>query len=164
MRVSSNVFKSGQSLARSAATKSVVPFARQDLTKRWLGRIQAKSTDTKSQESLMKLSSLVDYYNRPAEPLKENIDWGYWKENIRTAGIVEKISDKFNDYKTQVYNVDSIAQKSAINSERFDNYGLYLKWNYHLWMKQYVENIRTLNGIEALGDITYVSCKFENNF
>jgi hypothetical protein len=43
-----------------------------------------------------------------------------------------------------------------LNSENYDNYGFLLKWNYNLWMKQYLENIRTLNGLEAIGDITYV--------
>jgi len=27
-------------------------------------------------------------------------------------------------------------------------------------MKQYLENVRTLNGVEAMGDISYVSSKF----
>ena len=71
MRVCSNVLKSGKNSARSSASTAVVPFARQDLTKRWLGRIQAKATDSQSQEGYMKLSALVDYYNRPAETLKE---------------------------------------------------------------------------------------------
>lgn len=53
--------------------------------------------------------------------------------------------------------MDAIAQRSAINSENYDNYGLLLKWNYHLWMQQYLENIRTLNGLEALGDISYAT-------
>ena len=68
MRVCSNVLKSGKKLRRSSA---VVPFVRQDLTKRWLGRIQAKATDSQSQAGSMKLSALVDYYNRPAETLNE---------------------------------------------------------------------------------------------
>ena len=32
---------------------------------------------------------------------------------------------------------------------------MYLKWNYYLWMRQYLENIKTLNGFDALGDINY---------
>ena len=44
-------------------------------------------------------------------------------------------------------------------SENFDNYGLYLKWNYNLWMTQYLENVKTINGLEALGDMSYVARK-----
>jgi len=71
MRVSSNVHKSGKKFARAAASSAVVPFARQDLTKRWLGRIQAKASDSHSQEGYMKLSALIDYYNKPAETLNQ---------------------------------------------------------------------------------------------
>jgi hypothetical protein len=71
MRVSSNVLKSGKKFARSSASHAVVPFARQDLTKRWLGRIQTKANDSLSQEGYMKLSALIDYYNKPAETFKE---------------------------------------------------------------------------------------------
>ena len=71
MRVSLNALKHSKKFARGPATTSVVPFARQDLTKKWMGRIQIKAKDTASQESLMKLSSLIDYYNKPAEFYKE---------------------------------------------------------------------------------------------
>lgn len=70
---------------------------------------------------------------------------------------MDKIKEKYTEFKTYSYNIDAIAQKCAITSERYESYGLHLKWNYHLWMQQYIENIQTLNGIEALGDISYVS-------
>ena len=71
MRVSLNSIKGAKQYARSAASTSVVPFARQDLTKRWMGRIQSKAKDTQAQETLMKLSSLIDYYNKPADTYKQ---------------------------------------------------------------------------------------------
>jgi hypothetical protein len=71
MRVCSNVHKTGKKYARAAGSTAVVPFARQDLTKRWLGRIQSKANDSHSQEGYMKLSALIDYYNRPADSLKQ---------------------------------------------------------------------------------------------
>jgi hypothetical protein len=71
MRTSLNVFKGAKQFARAAPGGSVVPYARQDLTKRWMGRISAKAKDTASQESLMKLSALVDYYNKPADTYKD---------------------------------------------------------------------------------------------
>lgn len=41
---------------------------------------------------------------------------------MRTEGLVEKIKDKYEDFKTQSYNIDAIAQKSTITSERYSNY------------------------------------------
>lgn len=72
MRTSLNIFRTSKNFARGpAANNQVVPFARQDLTKKWMGRIGAKARDTTSQESLMKLSSIIDYYNKPADTYKE---------------------------------------------------------------------------------------------
>jgi hypothetical protein len=73
MRVCSNVLKSGKNFTRGPSSTAVVPFARQDLTKRWLGRIQSKASDSHSQENYMKLSALIDYYNKPSESVKEVI-------------------------------------------------------------------------------------------
>ncbi len=78
---------------------------------------------------------------------------------MRTEGIVDKIREKFDEFKTYSYNIDAIAQRSAINSDDFDDYGLYLQWNYSLWMQQYLENIKTLNGMEAMGDMSFVGRK-----
>ena len=79
---------------------------------------------------------------------------------MRTEGIVDKLKEKLDEFKTYSYNIDAIAQRSAINSENYDDYGLFLQWNYSLWMQQYTENIRSLNGLEAMGDMTYVGRKF----
>lgn len=70
---------------------------------------------------------------------------------------MDKVKDKYEEFKTHSYNIDAIAQRSAINSENYDDYSLFLQWNYHLWMQQYLENIQTLNGMQALGDMDYVS-------
>jgi hypothetical protein len=160
MRTASKVFN--KQMCRAAG--SVVPYQRQDLTKKWMGRVQQKAKDQHGQENVSKLGSLIDYYNRPAKSFNDNINWGYWKDNIRTTGLVEGIRGKYDEFKTYTYNVDSIAQRSAINSEKYDNYGLFLKWNYHLWMKQYLDNNHTINAADALGDISYVSFKELYNY
>ena len=96
-----------------------------------MNRVQAKVKDSNSQEAFFKLSSLMDFYNKPPQPYKDvnkfflqfqDIDWSYWGENVRSIGLVDKIKSKFDEFKTQDYNIDVIAQRSTINSERFDNY------------------------------------------
>ena len=52
----------------------------------------------------------------------QNIDWKYWEENVRTSGLVTKIKSKFDEYKTYNYHIDSIAQRSSLNSEIYDQY------------------------------------------
>jgi hypothetical protein len=74
-----NILKLNKSCARSAST-AVVNYTSNinlksghDLTKKWMNRIQNKVKDTASQESFLKLSSLIDYYNKPVEAAKEVI-------------------------------------------------------------------------------------------
>jgi len=110
---------------------------------------------------------LVDFYNKPAKTFKDDIDWSSWKDQIRTAGVVDKIHAKYENFKKQNYNVDLVAQKSTANSEKYDTHvidtilnnikGLFLHWNYSLWMRQYLDNVQSLIGVNALGDIQYVS-------
>lgn len=100
-------------------------------------RVQAKVNDSHSQEAFSKLSSLIDYYNRPANDFKEvkniyifqDLNWNYWNENIRTQGLVDKVKAKYEDFQKQEYNIDNIAQRSTANSERFDNY-VYLFYSF----------------------------------
>jgi hypothetical protein len=87
-----------------------------------MNRIQNKVKDVASQESFSKLSSLIDYYNKPVEASKDNIEWKYWEENIRSSGLVDNIKSKYDEYKTYNYNIDSVAQRSSLNSEVFDQY------------------------------------------
>jgi hypothetical protein len=61
-----------------------------DLTQKWVQRIQAKVKDSASNEAYSKVASLIDYYNKQVPALKEKVDWNYWEDNIRTSGIVNK--------------------------------------------------------------------------
>jgi hypothetical protein len=61
-----------------------------DLTKKWTNRIHAKIKDGAAAEAFSKVSALVDYYNKPPQQYKEDIDWKYWEDNIRTEGVVTK--------------------------------------------------------------------------
>lgn len=143
--------------SRRTFSSAVVPHSsKQDLTKKWLNRIQSKARDQWGQESYSKLSSLVDYYTKPPQDYKENIDWEYWSSNIRSSGVVEKIRNIYNDFKNYDYNVDQLAARSAVNSNKYDEYGLLLRYNHDLWMTQYMENLTALHGALELGDIRYI--------
>ena len=39
-----------------------------------------------------------------------------------------------------------------------------LKWNHQLWMTQYLENIKALNGVQALGDISLCTAEEFHNY
>ena len=41
------------------------------ISKNQIGQVQAKVKDTTSQEAFYKLSSLIDFYNKPAQNFKE---------------------------------------------------------------------------------------------
>lgn len=146
-------------------TTAVVNYSRPDLTKKWMNRIHAKANDSFGQESANKLSTLVDFYMKPPGDIgKNSIDWDYWQKTIRTEGIVGKMKQKNEDLAKQTYNIDSIALKAAHITEKYNDYGLFLKYNYDLWMEQYVENLNALYGAMHLGDISMISSSELNEY
>ena len=156
MRSSVNIFKHLKTSTRNP-TSSITNYTRKDLTNKWLSRVQEKATDSGALEAVNKLSSLVGYYTKPAEESKENIDWNFWKQNIRSEGIVDKLHDKLNQAYEKTYNVETLASKSAVNTEKYEKVGLFLKYNHDLWMKHYIDNLDVLFNLHDVGDILKVS-------
>lgn len=136
---------------------SLTPYSRPDLTQKWLHRIQSKAQDQQGLEASNKLSSLVDYYSKNSGETNQKIDWDYWSQNIRTSGLVDKIKEKNESIEKQQYNIDTLAAKSAITSEKYENYGLFLKYNHALYMHQYSNNLKALYGYLNIGDVTMLS-------
>jgi hypothetical protein len=153
MRPVKHIFNYAKKNSRSGA---VVQYTRPDLTQKWINRIQAKANDAFSQEAVGKLSSLVGYYSKGLGDVAQKVDWDYWRSNIRTEGLVDKLKSKNQELSEHNYNVDSLAEKSVQTSEKYENYGLFLKYNYELWMNQYSCNLNALYGAMHLGDINMV--------
>ena len=135
---------------------AVINYTRQDLTRKWLHRIQTKSKDQLSTESFAKLSSLVDYYSKSTSSTESPINWEQWKSQIRTEGIVDKLKAKNEELQAQTYNVESLASSSAHNTDQYDKYGLLLRYNYELHMRQYSNNLKALYGLTSIGDLTLI--------
>ena len=76
---------------------------------------------------------------------------------MRTEGLVDRLREKNEELGNHTYNVEALAEKSVQTSEKFENYNLFLRYNYELWMNQYSTNLNALYGAMHLGDITYVS-------
>ena len=140
---------------------SLVNYTREDLTRKWLTRVQSKANDPASQESVTKLSSLIDFYTKKAENVSEDknlqINWDEWRKEIRTPGIVDKLQHKLEEAKTQKYNVDSLASKAALTSDKYDHVGLFLRYNHDLYMNYYTETLEALYSTLSLGDMSMVS-------
>jgi hypothetical protein len=149
MKATSKLFKFAKKTSRSGA---VVNYTRPDLTNKWLWRIQQKAGDSQGVESASKLSSLVDFYAKKVDMSANSIDWAFWKQNIRTEGVVEKIEEKNKELSGETYNVDALAARSAHTSEKYENYSLFLKYNHDLWRRQYTDNLDALYGLISIGD------------
>lgn len=154
MRPVKQIFSYAKKNSRSGA---IIKYTRPDLTQKWINRIQSKAGDAFSQEAVGKLSSLIGYYSKGIGEVAQKVDWDYWRSNIRTEGLVDKLKDKNQELSQHSYNVDSLAEKSVQTSEKYENYGLFLKYNYELWMNQYTTNLNAVYGAMHLGDISYVS-------
>jgi len=151
MKATSKLFKFAKKTSRSGA---VVNYTRPDLTNKWLWRIQQKAHDNIGQESYSKLSSLVNFYSKNVDNSSNKIDWDFWRQNIRTEGVVEKIKEKNTELSTKTYNIDALAARSAHTSEKYENYNLFLKYNHDLWRRQYTDNLDALYGLISIGDPT----------
>ncbi len=146
-------------IKKTSKSSSVVNYTRQDLNQKWLQRIQTKATDSLGQEGYSKLSSLVDFYSKKSDNQSVNIDWDFWKSNIRTQNLVDSIMKKTDSLNEKKYNVESIALKSASNSEKFENYGLFLKYNYTLWNNHLARSLNAVYSLVSISDISLVSKK-----
>jgi hypothetical protein len=133
---------------------SITNYTRQDLTSKWLTRVSAKASNSASQEAVAKLASLVSYYTKPVESSKDKIDWDLWKQNIRTPEIVEKLKSKLEQAYSKSYNVEALASKSVVTSEKYEKVGLFLKFNHELWMKQYTDNLDAYYNALNIGDFS----------
>lgn len=151
-------------IKKTSKSSSLVNYTRQDLNQKWLNRIQTKATDSLGQEGYSKLSSLVDFYSKKTENQTVNIDWDFWKSNIRTQNLVDNIMKKTDSLSEKKYNVDTIALKSAANSEKFENYGLFLKYNYTLWNNHLVRSLNAVYSLVSISDISLISQKEFNSF
>lgn len=103
------------------------------------------------------MASLVDYYSKPASTSSNKIDWDYWNKTIRTTSIVSKIQQKNESFGEQRYNIDALAAKSAVVSEKYDTIGLFLRYNHDLWKRQYTDNLHALYWVLHLGDLSMTS-------
>ena len=155
MRSTMSIFKNIKAASRSKG--AVVNYTRQDLTNKWLNRVQAKVSNSQAQEAVSKLSSLIAYYTKPSDSSNEKIDWNFWSQNIRSEGIVNKLKDKLESVKDKTYNVEALAAKSAVVSDKYENVGLFLKYNHDLWMKHYTDNLDALYNSLNVGDWSKLS-------
>jgi hypothetical protein len=154
MKSTLSIFKQAKFISRS---KAVVNFTRQDLTKKWMHRVQSKANNPSSIEQVSRLSNLVDFYSKPAEENTENIDWSFWKKTIRTEGVVDKLQSKLQVAKEQQYNVESLAAKAAINDEDYEKIGHVLRYNHDIHMKFFTENLDAVYSLQSVGDPTYLT-------
>lgn len=138
-------------------TTAVTNYTRPDLTSKWMKRIQGKAKDAYGQDTVNKLSALVDFYSRPADSKNSKIDWDSWKKEIRSEGIVDKLKSKNEELANHTYNVDDLASKSAVVSDKYDKYGLLLKYNFALWNDSFKRNLNALYGSLHLGDLNMIS-------
>lgn len=141
-------------------TTAVTNYTRPDLTTKWIKRIQVKAKDAYGQDATNKLSSLVDFYSKSGNDFESSqINWEEWKKEIRTEGIVEKLKEKNAEVAKKNYNIDDLAAKSAVVSDKYDNYGLLLKYNFALWNDSFKRNMNALYGFLTLGDLSMVSTR-----
>lgn len=67
--------------------------ARNELTSKWLHRLQVTANTADSREVHTQLASILDWYNRPSSGLTGTaaIDWDGFRKNIHTPRVVDAV-------------------------------------------------------------------------
>lgn len=107
------------------------------------------------------LQALLDYYNRKEMSLREKqpIDWDEAKDGIHTAGVVDKMQEQYEAFMETEYSVDQAAERALSKSEKLKMLDIKNDYNFEVWWYNFQKNLRFLETIRNLGDVTQISLK-----
>ena len=130
--------------------------ARNELTSKWLNRLQVTANTADSREVHTQLSSILDWYNRPSDGLTKTsaIDWETFKKNIHTPRVVDAIKTKYDEFLEAEFLVDGAVAKCGVRSETMKQLDVAMNYNYQLWLTHYLLHLNQIETMHNIGDVT----------
>ena len=112
-----------------------------------------------SREKHSQLSSILDYYNRQSTGAEEYapIDFDWFRKNIHTPGVVDKIEAKYEEFFASEFQVDGAVSRCGARSELMKKLDVTMTYNYHLWLVHYFMHLDTIETLSNIGDPTMLS-------
>ena len=137
------VFGSAFNLTKATRSAAAVQAAQQNnaLTSKWLNRIRDTAVNNESREQQGQLQAILDYFNRNSSGDLAPIDWENYSSNIHTAGVVDKIKDKYELFMKTEYNVEGAVGKCGVRTEAMKALDVAMHYNYNLWMAHYLMHL-----------------------
>ncbi|KAM3128205.1 hypothetical protein pb186bvf_019688 [Paramecium bursaria] len=139
-----------QSRNANLASKPAPNFER---INQWIATLNAKAFSGESKLYTAQLSSLFNFYSKPNTTQPQSIDWDYWREEINTVGLVDKVHKGYTTLVSQEYDVERICHQ-VVSSQSKELEDLESELTYHsaVWSNYYIDQALALQEIQELGD------------
>ena len=138
---------------------AAVARANNELTTKWLNRLWATASTPMSREKHSQLGSILDYYNKQSTGAEEfaPIDFEWFKKNIHTPGVVDKIEAKYEEFFASEFQVDGAVSRCGHRSELMKKLDVTMTYNHHLWLVHYMMHLDSIETLANIGDPTMLS-------
>jgi len=134
------VRSSGRAPLRNQLAKSK-PADSQEQVRKWMTTMSSKAVSNESKNYVVQLSSLVSFFNRPAQTdAVPEINWDQWRNEIFTEGLVDKVKANYESLTAEEYNVENvITQLVSTPSKELEEITNELFYHGAVWMNAYTD-------------------------
>ncbi|CAD8186752.1 unnamed protein product [Paramecium octaurelia] len=134
-------------------TVAARPSANLDRINKWLQTLSAKANTLESRFYTSQLSSLFNFYSKPSTGAAQEIDWNYWKEQITTEGLVDKVQKGHETLLNKEFDVERIChQVVSSQSKELEDLENELTFHSAVWSNYYLDQHLALLDLEQYGD------------
>ncbi len=103
------------------------------------------------------MQNLLDFFNQGGSNKLKAIDWAGHKERIHTAGVVEKIHNKYNNFMKSNYSVDSAVGRLGHATEQMQALDVAMQYNFMLYFVHFSGHLDQLEVMRNIGDLNQMS-------
>jgi len=127
-------------------------FSKQ-LTNNWLRSLGVTATTGEAKEYHGQLQSVLDFFNNGTSQKLKAIDWEGHKERIHTAGIVEKVHNKYDNFMKTSYSVEAAVGRIGHSTDQLQSLDVAMQYNFMLYFVHYSGHLDQLEVMRNIGDL-----------
>ena len=120
--------------------------------------MQATANTAESRDAHGQLQSILDFFNKSeTQAALKEIDWAGHKERIHTAGVVDKIHEKYEKFMASEYSVESAVSKCGGTTEKMQALDVAMQYNFMLYFVHYAGHLDQVETVRNIGDMNRLS-------
>lgn len=127
------------------------------LTDNWLRSLNATASTGEAKEAHSQLQSVLDFFNNGTSQKLKSIDWAGHKERIHTAGVVEKVHNKYNNFMKSSYSVDAAVGRLGHGTDQLQALDVAMQYNFMLYFVHYSGHLDQMEVMRNIGDLNQMS-------